>query len=63
MGWECGAFYGLIVHGSFFVFPLFSVTDGTEKDDEEQEDGTNKGSTNGDDFVACCRVGDCFSDS
>ncbi len=60
--WDCGAHYGSVVFGSFFVFSLISITDSTEENEEEEEDGANKGSTDSDDFVACRRIGDYFSD-
>ncbi len=47
---------GRVSMGSFFVLLLFSISDGTEKDEEEEEDGANKGSTDSDDLVACRRV-------
>ncbi len=54
-------FNGSVVCGLFFILSLFSVSGDTE-DDEGEEDGANKGSTDSNDFVACQGVGDCFSD-
>ncbi len=46
-------FEGSGICHSFFVLLLFSICDDTEEDKEDKEDGTNKGSTDSDEFVAC----------
>ncbi len=50
------------VHGSFFVLLLLSIANDTEDYEEGKENGTNKGSKDSDEFVACRGVRECFSD-